>query len=63
MAGVNSNYNYSQSAIECHDKLVALCNKWEWDTSDKATMALEVDDDFMSTIYSTVRLLSKMMDK
>lgn len=64
MAGVNTNLNYSQSKKECHDKLVDLCNKWEMDNTDKSTMTLEVDDDFMSTIYSTVRLLELgMLDK
>ena len=50
MKGINGELNYKQSATECYDKLISLCNKWE------------MDDYFMSTIYSTVRLLNKMMN-
>ena len=46
-------------SMEGRDKLVNLCNKWEMDDSDKDTMTLEVDDYFMSTIYSVVKLLDK----
>lgn len=62
MKGINGELNYKQSATECYDKLISLCNKWEMDDSDKETMTFEVDDYFMSTIYSTVRLLNKMMN-
>lgn len=63
MKGVNVKYNYRQSVTECRDKLVGLCNRWEMDDSDKDTMMLEVDDDFMSTIYSVVRILSQPRNK
>lgn len=60
MADVNVKLNYHQSATECHNKLVGLCDKWEMDDSGGSTMRLDVDDEFMATIYSTVRILSKM---
>lgn len=60
--GVDVKLNYQQSATECHDKLVDLCNKWEMDDSEGSTMRLDVDDEFMATIYSTVRLLSKIKE-
>ena len=63
MKGVNTKLNYNQSVTECRDKLVDLCNKWEMDDSDKDTMTLEVDDYFMSTIYSVVKLLDKKKQK
>ena len=63
MKGVNMKYNYRQSVTECRDKLVGLCNRWEMDDSNKDTMMLEVDDDFMSTIYSVVRILSQPRNK
>ena len=63
MKGVNVKYDYRQSVTECRDKLVELCNRWEMDDSDKDTMMLEVDDDFMSTIYSVVRILSQPRNK
>ena len=63
MKGVNVKLNYNQSVTECRDKLVDLCNKWEMDDSDKDTMTLEVDDYFMSTIYSVVKLLDKKKQK
>ena len=63
MKGVNMKYNYRQSVTECRDKLVGLCNRWEMDDSDKDTMILEVDDDFMSTIYSVVRILNQPRNK
>lgn len=59
MEGINGKINYNQSATECRDKLVNLCTKWEMDDSDKTTMTLEVDDYFMSTIYSVIKLLDK----
>ena len=59
MKGISTKMNYNQSITECRDKLVDLCNKWEMDDSDKDTMTLEVDDYFMSTIYSVVKILSK----
>ena len=49
--------------MEGRDKLVNLCNKWEMDDSDKDTMTLEVDDYFMSTIYSVVKLLDKKVEE
>lgn len=52
--------NYQQSATECYDKLIDLCNKWEKDDSEGSTMRLDVNDEFMATIYSTVRILSKI---
>ena len=63
MKGVNTKLNYNQSVTECRDKLVDLCNKWEMDDLDKDTMTLEVDDYFMSTIYSVVKLLDKKKQK
>lgn len=63
MKGVNVKLNYNQSATECRDKLVDLCNKWEMDDSDKDTMMLEVDDYFMSTIYSIVKILGETEKK
>lgn len=63
MKGVNVKYNYRQSVTECRDKLVELCNRWEMDDSDKDIMMLEIDDDFMSTIYSVVRILSQPRNK
>ena len=63
MKGVNVKLNYNQSAIECRDKLVDLCNKWEMDDSDRKTMTLEVDDYFMSTIYSVVKILGEIDTK
>ena len=63
MKGVNVKYDYRQSVTECRDKLVELCNRWEMDDSDKDIMMLEVDDDFMSTIYSVVRILSQPRNK
>ena len=63
MKGVNVKLNYNQSVTECRDKLVDLCNKWEMDDSDKDTMILEVDDFFMSTIYSVVKLLDKKVEE
>ena len=63
MKGVNVKLNYNQLATECRDKLVDLCNKWEMDDSDKDTMTLEVDDYFMSTIYSVVKLLDKKVEE
>ena len=59
MKGVNVKLNYNQSVTECRDKLVALCNKWEMDDSDKDTITFEVDDYFRSTIYSVIKLLDK----
>ena len=59
MKGISTKMNYNQSITECRDKLVDLCNKWEMDDSGKDTMTLEVDDYFMSTIYSVVKILSK----
>lgn len=52
--------NYRQSTTECYNKLVDLCDKWEMDDSEGSTMRLDVDDEFMSTIYSTVRILSEI---
>ena len=63
MKGVNAKLNYNQSVTECRDKLVDLCNKWEMDDSDKDTMTLKVDDYFMSTIYSVVKLLDKKVEE
>ena len=63
MKGVNVKLNYNQSVTECRDKLVDLCNKWEMDDSDKDTMTLEVDDYFMSTIYSVVKILGETEKK
>ena len=63
MKGVNVKLNYNQSVTECRDKRVDLCNKWEMDDSDKDTMTLEVDDYFMSTIYSVVKLLDKKVEE
>ena len=63
MKGVNTKLNYNQSVTECRDKLVDLCNKWEMDDSDKDTMTLEVDDYFMSTIYSIVKLLDNKLEE
>ena len=63
MKGVNVKLNYNQSVTECRDKLVDLCNKWEMDDSDKDIMILEVDDYFMSTIYSVVKLLDKKVEE
>ena len=63
MKGVNVKLNYNQSVTECRDKLVDLCNKWEMDDSNKDTMTLEVDDYFMSTIYSVVKLLDKKVEE
>ena len=63
MKGVNAKLNYNQSVTECRDKLVDLCKKWEMDDSDKDTMTLEVDDYFMSTIYSVVKLLDKKVEE
>ena len=63
MKGVNVKLNYNQSVTECRDKLIDLCNKWEMDDSDKDTMTLEVDDYFMSTIYSVVKLLDKKVEE
>lgn len=63
MKGVNVKLNYNQSVTECRDKLVNLCNKCEMDDSDKDTMTLEVDDYFMSTIYSVVKLLDKKVEE
>ena len=60
MARINGKLNYFQGVTECHDKLTNLCNKWEFDSTDKATMTLEIDDDFMSTIYSMVRILENL---
>lgn len=60
MAGIRTKLNYFQGATECHDKLVDLCNKWELDSEGKSTMTLEVDDNLMSTIYSTVNILEKL---
>ena len=59
MKGVNAKLNYTQSVTACRDTLVDLCNKWEMDDSDKDTTTLGVDDYFMSTIYSVVKLLDK----
>ena len=63
MKGVNVKLNYNQSVTECRDKLVDLCNKWEMDDSEKDTMTLEVDDYFMSTIYSVVKILNNAEKK
>ena len=63
MKGVNVKLNYNQSVTECRDKLVDLCNKWEMDDSEKDIMTLEVDDYFMSTIYSVVKLLDKKVEE
>lgn len=63
MKGVNVKLNYNQSVTEYRDKLINLCNKWEMDDSDKDTMTLEVDDYFMSTIYSVVKLLDKKVEE
>ena len=63
MKGINTEMNYNQSAIECRDKLVDLCSRWEMDDSEKDTMTLEVDDYFMSTIYSVVKLLDKKVEE
>ena len=63
MKGVNVKLNYNQSVTECRDKLVYLCNRWEMDDSDEDTMTLEVDDYFMSTIYSVVKLLDKKVEE
>lgn len=63
MKGVNAKLNYNQSVTECRDKLVDLCNKWEMDDSDKDIITLEVDDYFMSTIYSVIKLLDKKVEK
>ena len=63
MNGINAKLNYNQSVTECRDKLVDLCNKWEMDDSDTDTMTLEVDDYFMSTIYSVVKLLDKKVEE
>ena len=59
MKGVNTKLNYNQSVTECRDKLVDLRNKWEMDDSDKETMTFEVDNYFMSTIYSVLKILNK----
>ena len=63
MKGVNVKLNYNQSVTECRDKLVDLCNKWEMVDSEKDTMALEVDEYFMSTIYSVVKILNNAEKK
>ena len=63
MKGINVKLNYNQLVTECRDKLVDLCNKWEMDDSDKYTMTLEVDDYFMSTIYSVVKFLDKKVEE
>ena len=63
MKDVNVKLNYNQSVTECRDKLVDLCNKWEMDDSEKDIMTLEVDDYFMSTIYSVVKLLDKKVEE
>lgn len=59
MKGVNTKLNYNQSVTECRDKLVDLRNKWEMDDSDKETMTFEVDNYFMSTIYSVLKIFNK----
>lgn len=59
---LNSKINYNQNKTECIDKLMRLCERWEMDDSEKSTMTLEVDDDFMSTIYSVLKLL-RQQDK
>jgi hypothetical protein len=60
MKGVNGKLNYFQSRQECRDKLVDLTNRWEMDDSDKSTMTIEADDEFMAMIYSVVGLLDKL---
>ena len=63
MKGVNAKLNYNQPVTECRDKLIDLCNKWEMDDSDKDTMTLKIDDYFMSTIYSVIKLLDKKVEE
>lgn len=57
MKALNTKLNYFQGRQECRDKLLDLCAKWEMDDNNKPTMTIEVDDEFMSVIYSTVHLL------
>ena len=49
--------NYFQDRQECLDKLTKIVNRWEMDDNDNPTMTIEADDEFMSVIYSTIRLL------
>lgn len=52
-------YNYRQSEKECRNKLKVFCTKWENDESDKNTMTVEIDDEFMAVVYSILHILSK----
>lgn len=56
--GEISKINRYQSRRECRDKLIGITNRWEMDDSDGSTMRIDADDEFMSVLYSAIRLLS-----
>lgn len=51
--------NYNKEKLDIIKKLTAVCHKWEMDESDKMTMTLEVDDNFMFALYGAIRQLKE----